>query len=191
MDGRFRESPDPMESMWAWLAYDLRFYRLKHGLSGERFGRIIGVVRSTVSRLESGELKIDGKQAMALDAHFDTGGHFLRLRTYAELGHDPDWQKQYEVFEARATMMRLYHGQLIPALFQTPAYARALLSAAAGPTSRARSPRGWRARMPSTDRTLPTSGCCWRRVRSTALSVVRRPCESRTLTFWRRPSRRT
>ncbi|MCP9950159.1 helix-turn-helix domain-containing protein [Actinomadura madurae] len=129
MDGRFRESPDPMESMWAWLAYDLRFYRLKHGLSGERFGRIIGVVRSTVSRLESGELKIDGKQAMALDAHFDTGGHFLRLRTYAELGHDPDWQKQYEVFEARATMMRLYHGQLIPALFQTPAYARALLSA--------------------------------------------------------------
>ncbi|SFN97522.1 hypothetical protein SAMN04489713_103592 [Actinomadura madurae] len=127
MDGRFRESPDPMESMWAWLAYDLRFYRLKHGLSGDRFGRIIGVVRSTVSRMESGELKIDEKQAMALDTHFNTGGHFLRLLTYAELGHDPDWQKQYEIFEARAAMIRMYNGQLVPALFQTSAYARALL----------------------------------------------------------------
>ncbi|MFF5263591.1 helix-turn-helix transcriptional regulator [Actinomadura viridis] len=133
MPGRFRETPDPMVSMWTWLAHDLRFYRLKHGLSGERFGRIIGVVRSTVSRMEAGELKIDEEQAKALDTYFGTGGHFLRLLTYAKLGHNPDWQKEYENFEARATMIRNYGGQLVPALFQTPDYARALLTAGRWP----------------------------------------------------------
>lgn len=191
MDGRFRESPDPMESMWAWLAYDLRFYRLKHGLSGERFGRIIGVVRSTVSRLESGELKIDEKQAMALDTHFNTGGHFLRLLTYAELGHDPDWQKQYEIFEARAAMIRMYNGQLVPALFQTSAYARALLVSGRWPDIEERSRRAWRDRNSSLARTRRTSGCSWLRAWSTGRWADRRSCESRMLIFWRRPSFRT
>jgi hypothetical protein len=28
--------PDPMVSMWAWLAHDLRFYRTRHKLTGEQ-----------------------------------------------------------------------------------------------------------------------------------------------------------
>ena len=86
-----RPSPDPMGSMWAWMAHDLRFYRKRARLSGEDFGRIMGVVRSTVSRMESGEYKISDDHAEALDKYFDTGGHFLRLLTYARTAHDPEW----------------------------------------------------------------------------------------------------
>lgn len=119
--------PDPMVSMWAWLAHDLRFYRTRHKLTGEQFGRIIGVVRSTVSRYELGELKINEDQAMALDHKFYTGGHFLRLLTYAKLGHNPDWFIEHVSYEARAAMLRIYELALIPGLFQTEAYARALM----------------------------------------------------------------
>ncbi|WP_157431860.1 helix-turn-helix domain-containing protein [Actinomadura hibisca] len=125
-----KPSPDPMSSMWAWIAHDLRFYRTRARMSGETFGRIIGVVRSTVSRLESGELRLDEKQAATLDKHFATGGHFLRLLTYAKLGHDPDWFKEHVGYEARASLLKIYEMTLIPGLLQTPEYARALLEAA-------------------------------------------------------------
>jgi transcriptional regulator with XRE-family HTH domain len=67
-----RQSPDPMSSVWAWLAHDLRFYRERAGLSGTEMGKILGCVRSTASRLESGELKPDEKQAQAIDDYFGT-----------------------------------------------------------------------------------------------------------------------
>jgi transcriptional regulator with XRE-family HTH domain len=128
-----RESPDPMESMWAWLAHDLRFYRNKHGMTGTKFGELLGVVRSTVSRMESGELKITEKQAMVLDKTWNTGGHFLRLLTYAKLGHDPDWFKTHVQYEGRARSIKLFEALLIPGLLQTPEYARALITASREP----------------------------------------------------------
>jgi transcriptional regulator with XRE-family HTH domain len=116
--------------MWTWLAHDLRFWRIKHRLTGAEFGRILGVVRSTVSRLESGELKIAEEQAMILDKLWNTGGHFLRLLTYAKLGHDPEWFKEHVSYEARALVLRIYELSLIPGLLQTEAYARACFMAA-------------------------------------------------------------
>jgi transcriptional regulator with XRE-family HTH domain len=116
--------------MWAWLSHDLRFYRLKHNLSGERFGRIIGVVRSTVSKLEHGIPKINEDQARALDEHFQTGGHFFRLLWYARLGHDPDWFKEHIGYEIRAEIIRIFELALIPGLLQTEEYARALFTQA-------------------------------------------------------------
>ncbi|NVI88670.1 helix-turn-helix transcriptional regulator [Actinomadura sp. BRA 177] len=112
------------------MAYDLRFYRLRARMSGETFGKIIGVVRSTVSRLESGELRLDEKQAIALDQHFATGGHFLRLLTYAKLGHNPDWFREHVSYEARALALKIYELALIPGLFQIESYARACFEAA-------------------------------------------------------------
>jgi hypothetical protein len=35
-------SPDPKASMWAFIAYYLRFCRNQRGLSGDALGRIIG-----------------------------------------------------------------------------------------------------------------------------------------------------
>jgi DNA-binding XRE family transcriptional regulator len=112
--------------MWAWLAHDLRFYRERAKLSGTEMGKIIGCVRSTVSRLESGELKIDEKQATNIDKRWNTGGHFLRLLKYAKRGHDPDWFREHIHFEAKATALKLCGHSLVPGLLQTEDYARAI-----------------------------------------------------------------
>lgn len=121
-------TPDPMSSMWAWLAHDLHFYRVRAKMTGETFGKIMGVVRSTVSRFESGEYKIKEKHADALDAYFNTGGHFRRLLEYAKLGHDPDWFKSSLEKEAEATLIKAYQGSVLHGLVQTRAYASALFA---------------------------------------------------------------
>jgi transcriptional regulator with XRE-family HTH domain len=122
-----RESIDPKASLWDWLAYDLWFYRTKRGLSLARVAVVMDCTRGTVSNIEAGRLKLNEKQAHALDAEWDTGGHFDRLLWFARTGHDPDWFKQYTRYAAEAWMLKIYHGQLIPSPFQTEAYARALL----------------------------------------------------------------
>src|SRR4051794_18435530 len=94
-----RELLDPDASLWDWLACDLRFYRESHGLTGTQLGEIIGCVRSTVSNLEAGRLKLAEDQAKKLDAQWGTNGHFLRLLKFARAGHDPDWFRQYTQYE--------------------------------------------------------------------------------------------
>jgi transcriptional regulator with XRE-family HTH domain len=120
--------PNPKISMWTWLAYSLRFHRMQRGLSGEALGRILTCSKATVSRLESGEARLDDKQAAALDRAWDTGGHFSIMLWYARLGHDPDWLKQYVDIEARADVIKPYEAIVVPGLLQIPEYARALLT---------------------------------------------------------------
>ena len=127
------ESPDPRSSMWAWIAYSLRFHRMQRGLTGDAVAKLLYCARSSISRLENAEAKLDEKQAAVLDEAWHTGGHFSIMVWYARQGHDPTWFKSFTEFEARATVMRQYSGQLIPALLQTPAYARALLLAGREP----------------------------------------------------------
>ncbi|MFG2249054.1 helix-turn-helix transcriptional regulator [Spirillospora sp. NPDC048823] len=130
------ESPDPRSSMWAWIAYSLRFHRMQRGLTGDSVGKLLNCARSSISRLENGEAKLDEKQATVLDDAWHTGGHFSIMVWYARQGHDPTWFKSFTDFEARASIMRQYSGQLIPALLQTPAYAHALLLAGREPEAK-------------------------------------------------------
>ncbi|MFI0351514.1 helix-turn-helix domain-containing protein [Actinomadura sp. 9N407] len=118
---------DPMSSLYAWLAHDLRFYRTKRGLTGTQVGKIIGCVRSHVANLEAGRARIDMKQARLLDEEWDTGGHFQRLLWFARSAHDPDWFKQYVQYEFQASVIRVYQGQVVPVLLQTEDYARVFL----------------------------------------------------------------
>jgi transcriptional regulator with XRE-family HTH domain len=120
---------NPYASLWDWLAYDLRLYRTRRGMTLAELGKILGVRKQTVNGYESGISKISEEQAEILDQIWDTGGHFHRLQHFARAGHDPDWFKAYEHFEARATMIKLYETLLVPGLFQTPEYARAILMA--------------------------------------------------------------
>jgi transcriptional regulator with XRE-family HTH domain len=106
--------PDPNSSLYAWLAHDLRFYRLKHGLSQAQLGAIIRRSPSSLSNCEAGRRKITAKEAKILDDLWDTGGHFQRLLLFARLSHDPDW----------------FRGLWVPGLNQTPEYARASFTAA-------------------------------------------------------------
>ncbi len=117
-----------MSSLYAWMAYDLRVYRKRHGMTGAQVGKIIGYVRSHVSNLEAGRVQLDMKQAKLLDNAWDTGGHFERLLAFARKGHDPNWFLQYGQYEATADVIRIYQGQIIPPPLQTEDYMRALLS---------------------------------------------------------------
>lgn len=102
-------------------------------MNGEEFGRIISVVRATVSRMESGEYKIQDAHARALDKHFNTGGHFARLLHFARLGHNPDWHKDHLNSEGKSDVIKLYEALVVPGLLQIPEYARALITAAGEP----------------------------------------------------------
>jgi transcriptional regulator with XRE-family HTH domain len=121
----FRASPDPKSSMWALIAYYLRFCRQQRKLTGELMGEVMGCSKSTVSRLETGELRMDPTHARAIDRHWNTGGLFSLLVWYATLGHDPDWFKQYLDLENRASVIKIWEVNLVPGLLQTADYARA------------------------------------------------------------------
>lgn len=125
-----RETIDPNSSLWAWLAFDLWFYRTRRGLSLAQTAKIVRVARGTVSNWEAGRLRPSDRYLAILDKAWDTGGHFQRLHYYASTGHDPDWRKQYIQYEKAAEIIRIYHGKTIPLLAQTEAYAQALMRVA-------------------------------------------------------------
>jgi transcriptional regulator with XRE-family HTH domain len=116
--------------MWAWLAHDLRFYRNQRGLSGDSVAKLINCARSSLSRLENGEAKLDEGQAAALDERWQTGGHFGTILWYARLGHDPNWFKQHLDIESEASVIKVFEAVVVPGLLQLPEYAEALITAA-------------------------------------------------------------
>ncbi|WP_285626949.1 helix-turn-helix domain-containing protein [Actinoallomurus iriomotensis] len=115
--------------MWAWLAHDLRYYRLQRGLSGDAVARLLNCGRSTISRLENNEAKPTERQMEILDARWETGGHFTTLLWYARLGHDPSWLKQHLGIESEALVIKVYETQVVPGLLQLREYAHALVAA--------------------------------------------------------------
>jgi transcriptional regulator with XRE-family HTH domain len=120
---------NPDDSLWTWLAYDLRRYREARGLTQAEIGRLLGVTKQQVHNFESGIRRPDKKQAKTLDAVWDTGGHFTRLRKFAEAGHDPKWFRAFTQYEARALTIKTYTLSIVHGLLQTSDYARALFVA--------------------------------------------------------------
>ncbi|WP_242906605.1 helix-turn-helix domain-containing protein [Actinomadura terrae] len=114
--------------MWAFIAYYLRFCRTQRGLSGEAVGRLINASKATVSRIENGVERLDGKRAALLDKAWETGGVFSLLVRYASIGHDPQWLARLSTFEQRARIIRIFDPLLISGLLQIEDYARALLT---------------------------------------------------------------
>lgn len=123
---RVAEPPDPRIDLWAWAAFHLRFLRNQKGLSQAAVGKILSVSVSTVSRLELCQERMDESQAAKLDAAWDTGGIFGLIVHYASRGHEATWNVQHLNIEASAHIFRLYESLVIPGIFQTADYARAL-----------------------------------------------------------------
>lgn len=118
---------DPTTGLWSLIAHHLRFLRTQKGNSQANVGAIINASVPTVSRIERGELHLDDRQAAALDKAWDTGGLFGYLVYYANRGHDADWHAQQLHIEVAAHLFRIYEALVFPAMFQTEAYARALI----------------------------------------------------------------
>lgn len=121
------KSIDPDASLWEWLAFDLRRYRQAHAMTLEAAGKIVGCSRHAFANYEAGTRHPDRTQLGALDDRWGTGGHFVRLWTYANRGHDPDWFRAYLGYEAKADSIRAFEALWVPGLLQTEDYARASL----------------------------------------------------------------
>ncbi|MQY07285.1 Scr1 family TA system antitoxin-like transcriptional regulator [Actinomadura macrotermitis] len=126
------ESLNPDLSFKHWIASDLRFFREREGLSLAQLGQIVKASRHTVSNIEHARdaWNMNEDQAERLDRYLRLNGHFQRLVRYARTAHDPDWFAEYTKHEAKALEIRFYRLSLLPGLFQTPGYARALISGA-------------------------------------------------------------
>lgn len=122
------ESIDPRSSIWDFLAYMLRFYREKHGLSLAQTAAILNISRQAVSHWEAGRNKPDIEHCRKLDQAWATGGVLELLHFYARTAHDPDWFGEYVRHEREATVVKVWGLSIVPGLFQTPGYARAMIS---------------------------------------------------------------
>ncbi|TYB44165.1 helix-turn-helix domain-containing protein [Actinomadura chibensis] len=119
---------DPDRSLWHLIAVQLRFHREQRGWSGTRLADQIDRTRSVVSRYESGAIHLPAKLAKVIDEAWDTDLLFTRLVGFANAAQDGDWLVGLTDWERRATRLRLWELVLIPGLFQTEAYARAVLA---------------------------------------------------------------
>jgi transcriptional regulator with XRE-family HTH domain len=119
----------------------LRRYRESLGYTLDDAARILECDRSKISRIETGQRGIRGKELRELLAEYgvadehqailtalaDPRGAFGWHRDYADTLSGA-WQ-DYLVLEAGASRIWVYEAQRIPALLQTPAYARELAEA--------------------------------------------------------------
>jgi transcriptional regulator with XRE-family HTH domain len=116
----------------------LRRYRENLGYTLDDAARILECDRSKVSRIETGqrgirgkelrelltEYGIDGQQQAILGAMADPRGMRGRYGMYADVL--PEAWQDYLLLETSASRILAYEAQRIPALLQTPDYARAL-----------------------------------------------------------------
>lgn len=123
------EPPDPRSSMWAWMAFMLRFQRQTAGVFRRHGGQTAQLCPLLNFQTGKRRGQTQSQPGGQLDEAWKTGGLFGVIRFYATLGHDPNWFKTFTTYEARATSIRVYEALVIPGLLQTPAYARALLVA--------------------------------------------------------------
>ncbi|GAA3932977.1 helix-turn-helix transcriptional regulator [Actinomadura viridis] len=124
-----KDAADPRSSMWGLIGFYLRFLRTSKGLTGPDAAKIAGCAPSTISRIETGEQRMSDKHAERLDKAWKTGGLFGLLIYYARRASDPDWFESFLAQEQEANRIRMFAGQHVPGLLQTPDYARALLDA--------------------------------------------------------------
>ncbi|GAB2834321.1 helix-turn-helix transcriptional regulator [Actinocorallia aurea] len=125
-------SLDPSISIHHRIGYDLRFFRLRAGLTGEQLAPIMGAQRTHVSNYETAKSgwRLQERHAKALDEHFDLPDHFQRLVREASARHSENWFAEHLHVEQAAEELFLAALDVIPGLLQTEAYARRVLTEA-------------------------------------------------------------
>jgi transcriptional regulator with XRE-family HTH domain len=117
---------------------ELRYYRERAGLSQTDLASLVNVSHDVISKIETGDRPSAKGLPERLDAApgLDTRGALTRLWGLLKEGARhraiPGWFQPWTHFEAQATTPRSYEPLLIPGLFQTDDYARAILAAEPG-----------------------------------------------------------
>jgi transcriptional regulator with XRE-family HTH domain len=112
--------------MAACLAYEIRRHREQHGLSQERLGKELFTSRATIQAYETLDRRPSVAFARQLDEFFGTDLHFRALWHHARREHIADWLQRYISYEAKSRQIKVFQPFVIPGLFQTEAYARAV-----------------------------------------------------------------
>jgi transcriptional regulator with XRE-family HTH domain len=117
---------DPRTSVAAWLAHDLARHREANGESQEELSKVLRISRSTLADYETNARRASAQTCEAADGHYGTDRHFQLLNWHARPEHRPEWFQIYLGREPLATHIRIFQPQVIPGLFQTEDYARAI-----------------------------------------------------------------
>jgi len=130
---------DPETDPAAFLGAELRRARVNAGFSSQdALAAKLGFDRSVVGKAETGDRAptADVVTAWCEACQLDPE-HYGRLATLARRadGPVPAWFESWLEAEGRATMLRYWSPIIVPALFHTAGYARALLLAAQTDTS--------------------------------------------------------
>lgn len=126
---------DPDESPRARFAYELRTLRRAHGLTQRQFGERIGYSESTIGMIEQGKRAPTQHFADLVDEAFGLPGTFARHYLKTTWAGAPEHFRPWLLEEQEATALRGYEPTLIPGLFETEAYARAVLQSEPGITA--------------------------------------------------------
>jgi transcriptional regulator with XRE-family HTH domain len=117
-------------SVSRFLADEIRRARTTAEMTQTSFGRAASFSPSHVSAVESGTRALTMEFVRGADRALANGGLFERLARQMRLGAaSPLWFHQWLTIEQEAVSLVAYEPALVPGLFQTPAYARAVLEA--------------------------------------------------------------
>ncbi|MFD7018833.1 Scr1 family TA system antitoxin-like transcriptional regulator [Streptomyces sp. NPDC059928] len=119
---------DPTSSALAHFGMEVRLEREALSMSRADFGKEATCGYDLVAKVEKGQRVPPREFAEACDRVFPhANGRFLRLWPLALKLAYPAWFRGYVELEGKATVVRMFHPQLVPGLVQTEEYARAVL----------------------------------------------------------------
>lgn len=120
---------DPTSSVLAFFASELRRVRTEARVTQAELAARVYVTPSLISKIEAACRVPSQELATALDAEFDTSGHFARLWPLVIRHAYPPWFRPFVALEEQASIIRSFENQVVPGLLQTEEYARAVLDA--------------------------------------------------------------
>ncbi|MFC6079777.1 helix-turn-helix domain-containing protein [Sphaerisporangium aureirubrum] len=118
----------PPETPAAQFGQQVRKYRRRHGLSQEALAAKLRISQGHLSKIELGTRNPQREIAENLDVVLNLDGHFLTryLSLFESRRGVAEWFLEYLDLEPRASIVRSYDLAIIPGLFQTADYARAI-----------------------------------------------------------------
>jgi len=119
--------PDPPATLVAF-AEELRAHRAQAGMSRDDLAAKVSYSSSLIAMIETGRRSPSRKLAELLDVVFSLPGTFARLEKRLRDVPFPASFRPFVPHEAEAAALRSYENLLVPGLFQTEDYARAVLS---------------------------------------------------------------
>jgi transcriptional regulator with XRE-family HTH domain len=120
---------DPAANPLNFFAAEMIRLRNKAGLSQAALAKKINYSVSQITKVETCQRIPKPQLAQRLDEVLPSDGLFCRLQPLVERSSVLPWFRDLYEVEGAATHIRTYESYLIPGLFQTEAYARAVVDA--------------------------------------------------------------